>query len=321
MSTIINVTDCTTSRKNLGYGDCVVDVKQIIGAFLVPSTFKLDAAALASKATAIAALRAAAADDNKGRRIFPIHKLKNPQNNSDDKTVQSFSDGSEAVVREGLQKWMFQITAGGLSLHSALRTHNQNGGYFIFYDSNFTIYGWQKNEGEIWGIPCDHVWADPWRANDGSNTTNYGWGVAFAPRYVNEGVGFAIIDSTIEGIEGLQDVKLTEVAFDGDTGVAEVAAVLERGGTNMAELYGTELAAVGMWNASNASTGNAITIEAVSVMSGSNPRFQVTLDNADTDYPTAGTILLSLAAPSVLDAAGVEGFESNEIELATTASS
>lgn len=321
MSTIFNTVDCTTNRKNTGFGNCFADPKLILGFFEVSSSFKLDADDLASVTTALAALRAASADDNKGTRIFPVHRLKNPTNNSDDKTIQTYSDGSESVVREGLNKWSFQFTNGGLCLNKSLRTHNQNGGYFIFYDSDFTLFGWEKVAGEIWGIPLNYLWTDPWKANDGSNATIYMISFAFAPRYVNEGVAYARLDSTIEGIEGLQDVTLTEVSFNDDTGIAQISALLECGAVNMAELYETELAAVGMWTAENASTGSAITISAVSVVGGTDKRFQLTFSTADPDYPDDGTILVSFAAPSVLDAAGVEGYESNELELVTSTSS
>ncbi len=89
----------------------------------------------------------------------------------------------------------------------------------------------------------------------------------------------------------------------------------------MAELYGAELAVAGAWKAVNALTGAAVTIDSVEVIGGIDPRFEITFDTADTDYPADGSILLSLAAVSVIDALGVEGFESNELELLTTASS
>ncbi len=321
MATIFNSTDCTTNRKNTGFSDCFADITSILGFFIVPSSFNLDADDLVSKATALAALQAAALSDTKGSRIYPVHQLKNPADSSEDTTKQTFSDGSQAVVREGLMMWDFQVTSGGLCLHKSLRTHNQNGGYIIFYDANFTLYGWAKNAGEIWGVPLNFLWTKPWKMNDGSNVTAYMVGMAFAPRYVNEAIGYAKMDSTLEAITGIQDVVLTEVAFDDETGVAEVSALLECGATNMAEIYGAELDVAGAWVAENALTGETITIDAVSVIGGIDPRFQITFDVDDPHYPASGTILLSMAALSVLEALGVEGFESNELELVTTSSS
>lgn len=321
MSTIFNSTDCTTTRKNTGFGDCFADPKLIIGAFLVSSSFKLAGADLASIEAAIAALRAAAANDTKGSRIFPIHRLKNPANSGGEKTTQEFSDGSVAVVREGILNWTFQFTNGGLCLQKALRSHNQNGGYFIFYDAEFTLFGWQKVAGEIWGVPANFIWTDPWMMNDGSNVTAYKINLAFGPRYVNEGVGYARLNSTIEGIEGFEDITLTEIAFDDVTGIAEVSALLDCGAVNMAELYGTELAAPGMWVAENGETGEDVTITAVSVIGGTDKRFQIEFDTADPHYPVDAVILLNLAAPSVLDAGLVEGYESDAIELEVSSSS
>lgn len=313
MATIFNSYDCTTFRKNTGFGDCFADPKLILGGFLVPKNFRLAGADLASKEAAITALRAAAVADSKGQRIFPVHGFKNPQDNTDETTKQTFSDGSEAVVREGLMKWMFQITTGGLCVHRSLRTHNQNGGYFIFYDADFTLYGWAKNPGEIWGVPCNYLWTQPWRMNDGSNVTNYMIEMAFAPRFVNEGVGYARLEATIEGIQGLQDVSLTQLSFNAITGVAEISAQTECSAVNMAELYGAELSNAAAWNVINGSTGEPVAIDAVAVTGGTDKRFQLTLDTNDADYPSNGTVLVSLAAVSTLDGLGVEGFESNQV--------
>lgn len=322
MGTIYNNINCVVNRKNVGYGDCVLEPKQVIGIFKVPGSFRLDATDLQSVEATIAKLRQYALYDNKGNRIYPVMQLKNPQNNSDDKTVQAFSDGTEAVVREGLQKWMHQVTAGGLGLHSALRTHNENGGYILILDAAFTLYGWSKNKGEIWGVPLNWFWADAWRPNDGANVANFSFGYAFNPVYLNEAVGYCQLNTEVLGISGLKGIQLTEYSFDDATGVVEVNARLENGGTNMADLYGTELAAAGLWKASNAETGSAITVQTVTVVgAGESKRFQITLDDADADYPAAGSIILSMAAPSVLDAAGVEGYESDELTLTTGSSS
>ncbi len=49
--------------------------------------------------------------------------------------------------------------------------------------------------------------------NDGSNVTGYMFEIAYESRYTNDGLQFAQLDSTLEGVTGLQDVELAEVAI------------------------------------------------------------------------------------------------------------
>jgi hypothetical protein len=314
----LNELVCAADVANTGYGNCYLDMQQIIGAILVPNGYKLTAAELQTLSTTLAA---DAKVVNKLNRIYPVGGFLQITDNSEDKTIQTFGYGGKKVTKEGSYDWSFQFTEGGLCLLKALRSFNSNGKWSVlFYDSNFVLFGTTGSEaGALYGIPTEMIWAAPWKPNDGTNTAMYMIQFNFQPRYINDALGYFQADSTLAEVTGLQDITLTKNTWVEATGVANVT-VASTCGTNLGEVYPTELAAAGVWTAVNANTGAAITITSVAYVSATKT-FNVTIDTTDPDFP-AGTqgILLNLAANSVLEAASIIGFESaGALTLPTTA--
>src|SRR5579859_3772271 len=113
--------NCAIGRKNTGYGGCPVDIKLIAGAFIFDNPKVFSAAELANLQLTLQNL---AWSDTKANRAYPIAQFVNPTDNTEAPVVQTFADGSKAVVRDGVFDWTFQFTAGGFCLLQALRTHN-----------------------------------------------------------------------------------------------------------------------------------------------------------------------------------------------------
>lgn len=323
MANIFNRVDCASGgrNKNTGFGDCELNPTLIKGGAYVPSTFKLTKAQLATPALTIAALKAAAKTDDPANRIFPIHGFVNPSDNTEDKVIRTANDGSQSVVRDGLVNWSWEFTAGGLALHKALRTHNSNGGYFIFWDADNVLYGWGKNR-EIYGIPLNFKWVNPWRQNDGSNPAIYSLQVVFEARYSNQELGFAKLTSSLSDVKGLRDIAIIVNEFDGDLGTGNFSLVTEDSAYNLYDTYVTEFEDETLFAAVNDQTGEAVTVLSV-IRQASDKSFDFALDTVDIDYPTSNgdTITLSMAAVSVLEAAGVINYEGLAVELEITTGS
>ena len=314
----LNELVCASDVANTGFGNCYLDMQQIVGAFIVPNGYKLTAAELQTLQTTLTADSKVV---NKLNRIYPVGNFIQITDNSEDKTIQTFGYGGKKVTKEGSYDWTYQFTDGGLCLLKALRSFNSNGKWSVlFYDANFNLFGTTgSEEGALYGIPTEMIWAAPWKPNDGTNTAMYSIQFNFQPRFINEDLGFFAAGSYLTEITGLQDVVLTKNTWVEATGVANVT-VASKCGTNLGEVYPSELAATGVWTAVNAVTGAAITITSVAYVSATKT-FNVTIDTADGDFP-AGTqgVLLNLAANSVLEAASIIGFESaGAITLPTTA--
>lgn len=306
---LLNQLNCISDVGNTGVGTCSLDFKKIVGAILTPKGYVIEAADLADSATLLAKLQADTLASNKASRIYPVMGFVNAEDNSSGLQKQTFSYGVEAPVRDGINNWAFQFVKGGLSLLQKLRLFNKSTAFdFLFVDDENKILGTMNADGTgLQAIPSMYFWARQWKANTGAAVSEYTCEFAFLPKYVNEYV--ASVDAGFDlttNVVGLQDVSLTGVA-DATSGSYNVTAV--SGGTNLGDLYDTELAAAGVWVAKNFTTGAAITVSGVTYDSATKA-FVVALSKVDPDYPATGFVSINLAAPSVLAAAGVVGFES-----------
>lgn len=319
---IFNRVDCLGGGRNRNTGfDCVLTPKAIKGGAYVPSTFKLTKAQLATPGATLAALKAAAKADLPENRIFPFHNLINPADNSEDKIVRTATDGTRAVVRDGMMDWSWEFTIGGLALHTALRTHNQNGGYFIFWDSDYVLFGWGKDR-EIYGIPVNYKWVNPWKMETGDTTAIFALQIVFDPRYINQEMGFAKLNNTLTDVKGLRDIAIILNEFSGDDGTGNFSLLTEDSAYNLYDLYNTQLGTATVYIAINSQTGEEIDITSVTPKAG-DKTFDFVLDTMDEDYPTeeGDIIVISMIPVSELEALGVEGFEGLSMELEIAANS
>lgn len=312
---VIHQINCTTGRKNVGFGSCVFDIGAIAGCFLFDSPTVLNRSQMADLQNT---LQTMSYQDIKATRCYPIHNFLNPQDNTEDITIETFSDGTKAFVRDGTYDWTFQITAGAFCLLQALRTHNGNSStYAIFYDKKKQIIGY-NNSGEFAAIPIMVFNAAGWKMNTGSNVTKYLIRFIFATNYVNEDAEYSQADFPLTNIQGLQDIKLQVNGWNHTTGVAGVTVMTECGGANLYDTYNAQLV-LALWKASNAGTGSDIAITGVTPIPGSKT-FNVALNTSDPDYPSSNAINLTLAAPSALSSGGIPGYEAEVASLTVVSS-
>ena len=298
-----NELDCLTTLGNTGFGTCILDFKNIIGAIRLPKDAEIDITDLQTALTDLVC------NDSKALRGYPFFDFKTPTDNTEDLVVQTFADGSKKPVREGFNDWKFQYVDGGLSLHKNLRTFNGLDADFLFIDGDspnkiMCLAGSAADK--IKGIPVagGFFWAHPWKLNTGAAVAEYMVQFTMPVKYTNDEVNFVVADFDVPStIKGLQDVDLT-LASGGTSGVFNATLLTSTVNTNLGDVYPTELAAGGLWTAKNTATGTAITISSVSYDE-DNKYFIVTLATTAPPYPASGTVTINLAAPSVLAAAGV----------------
>lgn len=302
----INELNCLVNSGNTGIGSCPFDPKNIVAAILTPKGYELTHTKLASLK---ASLIADAALDDKTLRIYPIGNFVDNTDASESLTVQSTNYGFKFPVREGVNDWSFHYVDGGLTLHQQMRKFNGSGHDFLFVDAQNRILGTEgSTSGALKAIPNVYFWAHPWKANDGTKVAEYTLQFVFPPRFINDFVSFVEADfDVISSVLGLVAVKLVSPYHNAVAGSYNVKALVP---DNLYESFADELAATGLWSATNES-GGVITISGVTkdaTFSG----WVLALNIADPDYPSAGGhVLINLKAPSVLAAAGVEGYESS----------
>lgn len=304
---------CAENTRNVGFGSCVLDIKTIEGILLYDANRTFTAEELVDLQ---ATLQADAFADNTDQRMYPLGNFVSVADNSEDVSITTFDYGSKVINREGNYDWTFRFTRGATCVLNGARTHNGDR-YALFYDKDKVIYG-RDVDGQLTTIPV-LFYAQPAKIATGADTTQYLLRVIFKPNYLNEDSAFAKVDFDISAIEGLQDIKLVVNSFNDATGVADVSVQQLCGALDLYSLYSADLIAA-LWKATNASTGAVITITSVTPVAGTSS-FTVTLSTADPDYPGDGGIInLTLVAPSVLNAAGIEGYEATTTKI-TIASS
>ena len=302
--------DCLNTAGNTGVGSCFFDPKNIIGAILAPKGYEFDVTT--PQATLIAASHNAVA----GSRIYPFYDFETTTDSTEAKTIQTMGTGAKHVVREGFNDWKFQYVSGGLSLLLEARLFNGPAWDFYFVDAQNNIIGIAGSTStKLKAIPSTggFFWAEPWKLNDASKITEYALQFVFNTTYANtKGVtkfvaaGFDV--PTL--LKGLQPVNLSSTV-NATPDSYNVKVVTDAAQTNLGDLYPTTLASASLWVATNGTTGAAITITGVTY-NATLGNFVLALDNADPDYPAiGGNIDLNLAAPAVLQAAGIDGYISS----------
>lgn len=307
--------DCSVNERNTGFGGCFLDWKIIKGMFLYDNPRSFTTAEIADLQ---GTLNADAINDIKADRMYPIGNFTTPTDSSEDVVVQTFGDGSKAIVRDGILDWTFQFTKGGYELLKSLRTHNNGAPYALFYDKNNNILGTTDEFGNFSAIPLQFFYAKPWKMSTGAAVSMYEVRVAFDANYANEDSDYVTAGFNLAQIKGLQDIHLVVNSWIPSTGALRAVFETEIGGTNLYDQYETDIVAA-ILEAINAETGGVITVTSVTP-NASDKTFTVQLNHSDSDYPTSGNILLSFVVPSALADAGLVGFDGETLSLEVTGS-
>ena len=303
---------CSENSKNTGYGNCVEDWKQIIGAFIFdgPKSFtKEEIAALETT------LQDAANADSKASRMFPIHNFVAATDGSEKLIIENFDYGPKYPVRDGDYDWTFQFVDGRNCLQQSLRSHNGKG-YALFYDKTESkILGYNK-KGLLAAIPLQFFWAHPWSLATGSKTAAYLVQFVFLAKYANEERAFVKAEFDPSEITGMQDIDILVNTFNQNTGVVNATLQTACGAENLYDLFSAGLNHTTNFKAVD-EDGNVVTVTSIAPVAGSKT-FNITL-NA-TQFPDSGIVYLSGTAPSVLAGNNVEGYEIGTADLTVVGS-
>jgi len=301
----VNQLACATGGGNTGVGTCFADPKNIVGAILTPVGYTITDAQIA------AGLLTKLEQDiiaDKSSRIYPVFGFVGITDNSEDATTETYGYGGLDYVREGFNNWLLRFVKGGICLNAQMRKFNNMSLGALFVDATGLIWG-EKVATGVKAIDMEKVFTPNWKVNTGAATTIYNTRFVFDAVAMNDSPGFITTSDlgfNVKSLMGLQNVAIVKVTRA--AGVLTVRALAGCASTNLYDDYSTELANAALWVARNAATGNQIAITSVTADPNTSG-FIVTLNTTDTDY-TTGAVALSLASPTVLDTAGVSGYES-----------
>lgn len=299
---------CATNYGNTGVGTCFLEPGKFIGSIQVTSDFKIAQSDVPDLLAFLNTKIHAAI----GTRIFPGPKLINLTDNTEDSTINTTDYGVKIFVKDGFYDWTFRYKKGGVMLHQELAKNSGENKYFLFFDDNNILYGYNSG-GFLKGIPVDQYLLPPWRLNTGSESALYNQRFIIDPIYLNKGnLGFLQIeDFNLIDLAGLQDVELTVIDVN-----ANVATVKVRSKISDVDMYGTyktNLLETTAWRLFK-SSGAASSIVAVAD-NAADEAFDVTANYVDWAAEFDGAeMLIKLATPSVLKATPIlmEGFEDKD---------
>lgn len=317
MANALNNFPCALLGANTGFGSCVVDFKDIIGAIIVPQGTTFSQANTATPAAFLTALGVATSAP-KFQRAYPIGNFGEITDGSEAAVTEKLGYGSELVVRDGNYKWSFRIVKGGFCLSKALRAFNNMNVDVFFVDSNGLVIGQRlvSSTGVVTlgGVPQYQAYQQPLKINDGSKNTIYMQSFSFAGNSFDNFGGIQLSPTDFNNVKGLQPIYLY-----GATRVLNASVV--KGtvgcvGDSLGVMFGATLADVTLWKVQDAVTGNIYATITSVAYSATTDAYTVTVPTSDPAYVAGNPVILSLAAASVLDAAGLH-YESNTVQTTT----
>lgn len=216
--------------------------------------------------------------------------------------TETLEDGSKAFIRNGMYSRTFMTTSGGDCFAKALQSmpHDYS---FVEIDLEGKLKRMINADGTRSGFPVNVAFAPTPELANLKTTFKNKYMLDFSPvDYINNG-DIVKGDSTedILSLKGLLDAKVVDSAgIANSTTKVYVDVKTVCAETDLIALYGATLAVAGNFVLKNAN-GTTNTPSGVAVVNG---RIEFT-----GTFTTATNITVSLAAASVLKAAGIVGYE------------
>jgi len=266
MSALIQACDVSASVKNTGL-ECNAAMGVTAMFLAAPMAFRFSLADIADIEEAVA--DAIAAD--RGARIYPIFGNAAPiggiTNNNEADVTETLPNGQVIPIRPGYINRDFFTIAGGLCYADHLRSF-LGSGYGVFeIDQNgqFLAKKYTANDGTVsYGpltatlTPRSPTFADYTQVYKNNFTVSYNPGEFLGSATILKGA-INLLDVT-----GLLDVVLTLPAAASTT-IIKVKAATECAGSDLYDLYDTELADVDAWIILNKATGVEVVPSSVTV--------------------------------------------------------
>lgn len=302
---ILNSFVCAAAGGNTGISDCAITLGQLKSGFLVPNSFELTAAQLASPATALAALQAAASDDDPSQRIYPLPDFLSVTDNTEDLVSETIG-GTAVPVRDGKYNLVIRYLNGGNCLSNALSKFNTGSYRFVGIDSKGVLFG-TKEGTSLKGVPLDVFYSRPFRFATDSTAINLSFQLIFEPVYLNAGLGFIQLNpADVLSISGLLNINLSLVGTR-TTNTFTIKAKSGCAGVDLYNAYSTELADDTVYEVLN-KDGLVVPITSVATAP-SQKGWLVTLDSTSPNFTGGQPYTISGSGVSNLVAAGVVGYE------------
>jgi len=302
---ILNSFVCAAAGGNTGIADCAISIGLLKSGFLVPNSFELTEAQLADSATALAALQAAAQNDDPAQRIYPLPDFLSVTDNTEDLVTEAIG-GVPVPVRDGNYNLLIRYLNGGNCLSNALSKFNSGSYRFLGIDNKGILFG-TKEGTSLKGVPLYYFYSRPFRFATDTTAINLSFQIVFEPIYLNSGLGFIQLNpADVLNISGLMNINLSLVGTR-TAGVFVLQAKAGCAGVNLYDQYSADLADATIYEVLN-KNGLVVPITSVAAAPASKG-FTFTLDTASANYTSGQPYTVKGAGVSALVAADIDGYE------------
>jgi hypothetical protein len=297
-----NIEFCGTSGGNTGLPRCDIRIGIPTGVLFVPR----DATITPEQGDDLLTLiQTKAKDANPLQRWYPIFGVQNITDSSEEAVTGNLAaTGYSEKLRDGAAIYLLEYPAS-LCKSKILKQFDQwNGGIFIITSDN-RLWGRGQRDGSLAPyLPSSvYVYGGGW--SDGQNIITSKLNINFGEQgnfiELSAFFGFEVNDDILS-IVGLQTAQIVPTA------TAKTYRVLTKcDKLNLYDLYSTELADDALWIVTVASTGATVAVTAVAA-------------NASRDFTLTFTepaekYYVSLAGLAALEAAGIVGYESEQLAV------
>ena len=286
---------------NTGIPDCEPIPGNFTGAILIPTGTSYTPTQVA---TFDVTLQDAAKADNALSRIYPIKKFTAMNDNSTEDTTTETGYGDTFKTRDGKPVLQFQLNNGMSSWANLRGFDNQETSWTVLFidEQNNCIWGRKNASGNVEGFSLNQLSVPAPKWNQGSDPFNYM--VTFGLTSTKQLENFALVQfeddiEVLDVVSGLLEIDVTVNSYSG--GVLNVSAYSS--GTDLYDLYSTELVTIGAWALTNRATGATITITGITLVPGTK-----SFDIAFTALSPGTIYKLVNTAPSVLEALPMPGY-------------
>lgn len=209
-------------------------------------------------------------------------------------------DGTDIFIRYGVLSRTFATTEGGICFAEALQALNKSGYSIIEIDNANQVLMRKNADGSFSGLQCTFMYSPSIDLADFKTPGYTSFMIEFFPQeYVQFGEIFQG-DSSISGLIGLYDTQVTD-ATGSSTTKLKIGVSTICGQTDLVALIGAPLAAITNFVVTKDSDGSTPTITAAAIVGG-----HIELTGT---FVSGSKYTVALAAPSVLLAASIPGYE------------
>jgi hypothetical protein len=243
--------------------------------------------------------------DAKGARWYaffgPDVPVRRITNNKEADVTFTADDGTQIFIRYGVLNRSFGTTEGGLCFAAALQSLNKSGYSFIEIDNANQVMVRVNTDGSYSALKSTFVYSPSPDLADFKNPgfTNFSYSIK-PEEYVQNGVIFQADDDSLLDLLSLADTEVTDAGASSTTKL-KIGVQTICGETDLVALLGAPLAVVGNFVVTKTSDGTSPAVTAAAIVGG-----HIELTGT---FVTATDYTVALAAPSVLLAAGIIGYE------------